>query len=246
MKRIKKISALLFAMLFVFGMSTTVIAQQEQEYAHPVPEENENGSIEVVMKKSDGTAVGGGSLTIYQVGKVETEDGNYYFKIVEEFKGSNVDLSNVDLSNKTTDAALAKKLAEYAKKQKLSGKEKKTINTNGKVTFSNLKMGLYLLVQNEAASGYDKVNPFLVSLPHLNEKTGKYEYAVSASPKVGPVTPTTATSSTKPDPKDPPLQSKLPQTGQLNWPIPLLSVSGISLFTVGWVLYFGKRKQNEE
>ena len=28
----------------------------------------------------------------------------------------------------------------------------------------------------------------------------------------------------------------LPQTGQLNWPIPFMACSGVLLFAVGWVL----------
>ena len=31
-------------------------------------------------------------------------------------------------------------------------------------------------------------------------------------------------------------QTGLPQTGQLNWPVPVLAVSGVLLFAAGWVL----------
>lgn len=30
--------------------------------------------------------------------------------------------------------------------------------------------------------------------------------------------------------------SSLPQTGQLNWPVPVLAVSGVVLFAFGWAL----------
>lgn len=37
--------------------------------------------------------------------------------------------------------------------------------------------------------------------------------------------------------------SELIQTGQLKWPVPLLAGAGLTLFAVGWILYFkGKRK----
>ena len=32
------------------------------------------------------------------------------------------------------------------------------------------------------------------------------------------------------------VMSSLPQTGQLNWPIPFMACSGVLLFAVGWVL----------
>ena len=34
------------------------------------------------------------------------------------------------------------------------------------------------------------------------------------------------------------------QTGQLIWPIPVLAGGGILLFATGWILFFGKRKNN--
>lgn len=37
---------------------------------------------------------------------------------------------------------------------------------------------------------------------------------------------------------------KLPQTGQLNWPVPVMAAAGLTLFAVGWVLCFGRRKES--
>lgn len=45
---------------------------------------------------------------------------------------------------------------------------------------------------------------------------------------------------TKPAPKP------LPQTGQLRWPIPVLSAAGMVLFAVGWIMYRRKRKRYEK
>jgi hypothetical protein len=42
----------------------------------------------------------------------------------------------------------------------------------------------------------------------------------------------------------PPL-ADLPQTGQLRWPIPVLSLSGMILFILGWATY-RKRNRAEE
>ena len=36
---------------------------------------------------------------------------------------------------------------------------------------------------------------------------------------------------------------KLPQTGMMLWPVPVLGISGIIIFIVGWILY--KRSKNE-
>ena len=36
----------------------------------------------------------------------------------------------------------------------------------------------------------------------------------------------------------------LPQTGQLNWPVPVLACSGVLLFAAGWVLNRQGKKEN--
>lgn len=38
----------------------------------------------------------------------------------------------------------------------------------------------------------------------------------------------------------------LPQTGQLNWPIPVLTVVGLCLFALGWKLRFGRKRGSDE
>lgn len=39
--------------------------------------------------------------------------------------------------------------------------------------------------------------------------------------------------------------AKLIQTGQLNWPVPLLAVGGLVIFAIGWALVFFKRKKKD-
>ena len=41
----------------------------------------------------------------------------------------------------------------------------------------------------------------------------------------------------------PPLGT-LPQTGMLNWPVPVMSVGGILLFSLGWIAVRNTKKEN--
>lgn len=43
-----------------------------------------------------------------------------------------------------------------------------------------------------------------------------------------------------------PEEPKLPQTGQLKWPIPILVVTGLVFFLIGWVLCFRKKDTDEK
>lgn len=223
----KRLMALCFIMLFLCSWGYTA-------YAHEVPDLSKKGSILVTMTY-DGKTVPGGTLTLYPVGAIKEDDGNYSFALTGDFVGSGADLSDCSSDR------LAKELANYAGTKKLPG-TMGTIGKDGVVSFSNLTLGLYLLVQEDAADGYNKVDPFLVSVP-MNEN-GAYIYEVNASPKVEVtkdtrVSPTPTTSA----PKTPEVSKDaiLPQTGQLNWPIPVLVILGLGLFSIGWLLRFGRR-----
>ena len=63
----------------------------------------------------------------------------------------------------------------------------------------------------------------------------------------GNVIKITITNTYAPESHNPPGNSgkpsnKLPQTGQLTWPIPVMAVTGMTLFALGWWLCFGSRK----
>ncbi len=132
------------------------------------------GSIQLTIRQG-GTAVPGGSFTLYQVGALQEEDGNYRFVLTEAFAGSKVSLEEV------SSAQLANTLAAYAKDHKLSGTAK-DVDKDGEIAFTGLELGLYLLVQHKAAKGYETAAPFLVSVPM--EEDGVLRYDVDASPKV--------------------------------------------------------------
>lgn len=211
---------------------TLLLAVSAAAYAHEAPDLSRPGSIQITMHQGE-TVVGGGTLTLYRVGAVREDDGNYSFVLTGDFTGCGEALTEVQ------SAGLAKKLAQYARNHSLTGTTK-TIGTDGKASFPELEPGLYLLVQNKAAGGYQAAEPFLVSVPLLED--GRYLYDVDASPKVElvkePATPTT----NPPKPTEP----SLPQTGQLNWPVPVLVVSGLGLFSAGWALRSGKKKDSDE
>lgn len=178
-----------------------------QVAAYDVPDPDQPGSIHVSMRYA-GSPVSGGELTLYRVGDIEENNGDYTFVLTEQFSPSAVSLKNVQSSE------TAKKLASYARQKKISGKTK-SISTAGKLSFEDLQPGLYLLVQHKAAEGYYCVNPFLVSLPMPED--GSYSYEVDASPKASP--------KPKPQPGNP----EQPKTGQSTWPIWAFTLSAAAL-----------------
>ncbi len=266
MKQLKRITSLIMVALLICMLSVTA-------FAHEIPDVSRKGSITVVIEDGD-KRVPGGSLTLYKVGDVAEDDGNYFFELTEAFRASGVSLDDIESDQ------VAKDLAKYAVNVGAYG-DTEDIDNEGRLVYRDLDVGLYLVVQKEAANGYLPINPFLVSVPMVDSEG--YLYDVYAEPKVDdpeettededisveiPSNPTfedpeettdissdgtTSESETSknPGPAGPgstddedPDKPQLPLTGQLNWPVPVLVVLGLALISIGCTLRFSKRKAN--
>ena len=64
-------------------------------YAHEVPDASRRGTISVTMAY-DGARVPGGSVTLYRVGDVVSDDGNYIFTLTSECAASGVSLDDLE------------------------------------------------------------------------------------------------------------------------------------------------------
>lgn len=222
-----------FAIMLVFSLAVGASAA--------VIDKTTKGSITLTMKNTEGKTVGGGTMSLYYVAAIEENNGTYSFAYTDAFKGCSVDL-NGDL----TSAATAKAIELYtvANSKTVVPTHRKNIASNGVVKFDNLNVGLYLLVQHHAAAGYSTMASFLISVPR--EVNGVYDYSVDAAPKMGPIRPEGSTETTETTATTVPKDGTAPQTGQLNWPVPVLAVSGLLCFLLGWYLNrTGKNKQYE-
>ena len=165
----------------------------------------------------------------------------------------------------------AQLLADYATDQELAAADRQTSEA-GRLCFSGLAAGLYLLVQEGRVAGYYEASPFLVLLP-APDAAGRMSFALEAYPKIErkadpepPAPQETEPELTSPavtdplpeaEPSDPPEREKIPQpvktdppdpeeprliqTGQVNWPVPLLATAGLLLFAYGWPVLFAKK-----
>lgn len=283
MKQIRKqLAALLLAVALAAACAAPAFAAATAASI----ELTRKGSITVTLRDSEsGSAVSGGKLTLYQVASISRQNGNLSYDYTNGFENCGVSLGDLSESD------LARTLDD--KRPADSKGETLTVDTNGKAVFSRLPLGLYLVVQSTASTGYEKINPFLVSVPLVEEDT--YLYDVDALPKVGTLTPTTPpdvpeepdkptepekpTTPENPDrPETPDIPEEpgkntppgadnpddwvlngrpdknaapnpgnpddwvlngrptLPQTGQLNWPIPVLTAAGTCLIAAGILL----------
>lgn len=279
MKIYKQLAALALSLLLCAAPAATAYA------AHDVPDVNrEDGKITATMTY-DSQPVGGGSLTYYLAGEVHEDDGDYSFVLTDDFKGASELLPEDEIigdEGGKTDiswADLAADLAAHASANALAGTTV-AIGSDGGVNITGLKAGLYLIVQNTPADGFEAISPFLVSIPIYDETTETYQYEVNANPKMGELmkkptpttppgggsepspdsstdstpTPASTTSVTPAAPVTPSVtlpampaatdSGILPQTGQLNWPVPVLAALGLCLILAGWALRCGGQRKH--
>lgn len=278
MKSIRKRLAAVLAAL------TLLVWCAAPAFALEVVDLSRTGSIKVSLYDSETSkAVGGGTLTLYRVAKVQKDNANLSFVYTNGFEDCGVELG--DLSEGELAGRLAEKIAATAESTTVE------ISDLGVAEFGGLEVGLYLVVQTTAAENYNVINPFLVSVPI--QENGSYVYDVDALPKVGtaakktpepPDTPDTPDTPDKPEEENPNTPAApgpdnpdgwvlgangekiylnpeapspdnpnghvmgahgLPQTGQLNWPIPVLAVIGVVLVAAGIKLKKGTRKDEK-
>lgn len=134
----------------------------------------------------DGLGIPNSEFSIYRVADVSEYD--LVFTTTDEFKSFPVD----SVDNQDAWADLATTLAAYATASALEPAAKDKTDENGKVSFTNLATGLYLVVGTSSRVGDNiyTASPFMVCLPSLEEMDGnayKWVYDVTADVKPGVV-----------------------------------------------------------
>ena len=121
-------------------------------------------------------------IAIYHVAYAEDyENGNFIYEYTEDFE---------DCGASLYDKKLAVKLADFAENTPISALWVET-DSRGKVTVTDLPLGLYLIVQTEPSYNGVICMPFLVSVP--NKTNSGFDYTVNAKPKADVVETTDIT-----------------------------------------------------
>lgn len=198
--------------------------------------------------------------TPFKLYLVAEPDAASDFALCGEFAGSSVDLSDLSTAGKLAQAALD--LERWAEEKEIAPLAQQNTDSSGSVSFTSLAQGLYLVggVTHQQGSHRYQSAPCLISLPSWDGSTGVWELNATAFPKFerrgtsggdSTPTPTEPDTPTPPDPEDQPVDpvepsdtpptppvgpEKLPQTGQLKWPVPVLAALGMLLLLAGSIL----------
>lgn len=216
----------------------------------------------------DESAVNAACFSLYHVAAPAGAGGEEPFVYTPAFAACGIELRLEQAE------LLAGRLAAYAGQERLATADQQTSQA-GRLCFSALAEGLYLLVQEGSVAGYYAASPFLVALPLLEadgslnyeplafpkiERMAVPEPPVSGETEPEPTLPEVSDPVTEPELSEPPArepvepgktdpadpdESRLIQTGQVNWPLPLLATAGFLLFSYGWPALWGKREEED-
>ena len=185
------------------------------------------GSIRMKVEYNE-QKITGGTLTAVRVGYLDE------VKLVYRKVTNHDEIENIGQS-----AAVTQMQNFYLSNRNHSFLVTETRVKEGVAQFTGLPKGLYLIYQKEEnrASGYQALSAFLVTLPYEGEMNVDASSKPALEREAETTEPTTGTSSGSSSGG-----KKLPQTGQLTWPIPWMALGGMALFVLGWWLCFGKRE----
>lgn len=239
----KGICSLLAAMVLAISFLIPAMAVD-------VPEEKTGTcSIEVIVQYQ-GRPVQDGILTAVRVGTMSVEHGVCVFRTVaEQEKIEQIGAWDT-----------VEKMASYYhdRKDQTEFFEQTIRIRQGTAVFSGLDTGLYLIFQNDhdASTGFYPINAFWVSVPHWDGSQYQYDVQATVKTEPGQKPPEQPEKPQKPEPPEPeepdtevppePTVPELPVTGQRSWPVPVLALSGMLVFVVGWRLYTADRKDSHE
>lgn len=225
-KLFKKLATVLMCAVILFALPLSAYARR------PLVDQNQKGSISMDIMY-DGKPVVGGTWTLYHVADIDyDDDGNLIWVKTEIFKGFPGDFNTMDL---TVDSP---GMRAYIEANDIwYGIEK--YPDNGKLVYSDLTPGLYYICQWHNAPGFYRSGAFYITLPFFDGE--KYIYDIEADIKTqiypdGQNYPT-------PPPSGPTPPPTIPDTGIVQWPVPVFAMCGIMLFAFGWYQFRkGERK----
>lgn len=139
----------------------------------------EDGSIRIVLEEGcPGTSKEGVVLSCTKTADVK--EGVFY--LTEAYQESGVDLNRIEYAEEMEYAA--QQLALWRNGTDIREEQRflQKTDENGVAVFSQLPEGVYL-IKAEMESKYDKVSPFLVSVPFWDEEQNVMLYNIEAAPK---------------------------------------------------------------
>ena len=193
-----------------------------------------SGGITVVMiNKADKQPLTDTAAVFVKVADCIYSETEITFSLISDFSDTEVNLESSDA---------APQLLDKVKEEGVSGVTVRS-DTDGKAVFADRELGAYLIYSPD-----NIFTPFIAFLPMVTDDGISFE--LTAQPKIDiPDEPTTEPEKETDTPEETtaPIPThndeKLPQTGMLQFPVPILGLCGVLIFSKGFILYANSKKE---
>lgn len=133
---------------------------------------SKKGTINITLSDNENNVVSDAEITIYKLADATIKNNNLVFNYDDNLNTCAKNIDKGTLTNTELECIL---------NANIKGISKNTDNL-GKVTFKDLDLGLYLIIQTNDVKNYSKIKPFLLSIPVVSDN--EWAYTVSGTPKV--------------------------------------------------------------
>lgn len=171
----KQIRLFLCIVLLICMVSMLPITAAAADLCDFEPEHECSISLTLAEGKDKENVVAGAQVTIYLVAEISASDEDFAYIYSEPFTDCSLNLE--DYRNQR----FAEQLYTYVSDRKISGTTM-TSDDAGRVVFTGLKTGMYLVAETETVTGYAAFEPFISCVPVADDTTWIYD--VDASPKI--------------------------------------------------------------
>ena len=193
-----------------------------------------SGSITVTMiNKADKQPLCNQTVIAVKVAECTYTEADINFSLDPAY-GSGIDLNSPEAAEKL-----------YPSVKGVAGKTAVS-DSDGTAVFNGCELGAYLIYSSE-----ETFSPFLAFVPMVTEDG--INFNIKAEPKIDipeddEVTPPdeeTGTDKSSTSTTDKSSEEKLPKTGMLQLPIPILGFAGALIFSEGFILYAKGKKEED-
>ena len=224
----KNIVTMLLAVFILIPMLCTTVHAASEKY-----------SIDMDMQDAEYKEAYDAQIYLYKVADAMVDaDGNLHMEPVEFYQDVTFDGLHQSEVHQLLDTLCGRLHYPGAAEENMQNLEPVAVQksgSDGQIHFRNLDAGVYLVMKwdSEAPSQLE-MSPSLVYLPWYHQESDTWEHTARVVPKFSWQSDVTPDPEPIPTPEPTTPDGTLPQTGMMQWPVPVLVLAGLFLLGIGY------------
>lgn len=157
----------MFIFLLLFLTGTSVVSANTIDFS-------KKGNINISLLDNDNKGISNAEITIYKIANAVLKNANLAYENIEQLNSCNIDLSKIN------ENSITQELIDCVDKN-ANFKKTATTNDEGIVSFDDLDLAIYLVVQSKKVPGTSSIDPYMISIPQIEDNS--WIYSINSIPK---------------------------------------------------------------